>query len=137
MTDNFNESLELLRDMKQDTGEIEYNDYMIETERGGITKRVRYEMVDTRAKFSYLGKIFYIELDDLLAGRRNVFNFIDTVLQRLNPAVHPARFIKVSKGQIVKPEKEEEPKVEKEVKPKEEKPKEEAPKEEKPKEEKE
>lgn len=128
--DIFSESLELLRDMstERDTGEIE--DYMVEAERGGITKRVKYEMIDTRIKFSYLGKIFYIELDSLLAGRKAIFSFINTLLQRLNPAIYPARFIKTGKDQAIKPEEEpkaEEPKVEKEIEPEEE-PKEEKPK---------
>ena len=118
----FNESLDLFRKVENmnDPGEIEL---ISEAEKeAGITRKIKYDLMNNRRiRFSYAGNIFYVELPTIISGREEIYDFIDSILQKLNAAVHPARFIsqyKKKKGEKTTTEKSPE-------EPEEEKPKEE------------
>jgi hypothetical protein len=80
----------------------------------GFARKIKYEPVSNgaRIKFSVTGEIFYVDLPDYIASRKEAFEFLGSVLQRLNAAVHPARFVDTSDKKKQKEREKSQPKPE-------------------------
>jgi len=125
--DIFTESLSLFNDMEDITrkkpGEIELQSINEAEKEEGITRKIKYDMPSgaRRMKFTYAGNIVYINIPTILSNKDEIYSFVSSILQKVNPAIYPARFVNVYE----KVKEKEEPKPEETLPGKEEKPKEE------------
>lgn len=90
----FKESLDLFKKIEDitDPGEIEFISEAEKEE--GLTRKVKYSLMSNkRIRFSYAGNIFYVDLPSMISGREDIYNFLDSILQKLNHAVYPAHFV--------------------------------------------
>lgn len=124
--DIFTESLSLFSDMenmtKKKPGEIELQSINEAEKEDRLTRKIKYDMPSgaRRMKFTYAGNIFYVNIPTILSNKDEIYSFVSSILQKVNPAIYPARFVNMYE----KPKEKEEPKPEalpgKEEKPKEE-----------------
>jgi len=123
--DIFTESLSLFNDMenmtKKKPGEIELQSINEAEKEEGITRKIKYDMPSgaRRMKFTYAGNIFYVNMPTILSNKDEIYSFVSSILQKVNPAIYPARFVNMYEKT------KEEPKPDESLPGKEEKPKEE------------
>lgn len=107
--DIFSESLELFRDMKQESsgmGEIECDNIIMEAERGGITRRIKYKLKDdNRIDFEFQGEHSYLNLPATITSREELFDFVDRLLQQVNDKIYPSKFVLNAKSKKSEKEK--------------------------------